>query len=214
MPKSSASISASVVVVVIAMHFFKTQKTRQWSCTFYLLQATYAPVSKDGRARTVPLRTSASQNRSRAKTMLPVTTTLQHRGIARAQKSKPSWLHRSGPSWRRCYNFHWAILSIVYYILINLSHLNSSYHYGTYCQYTDLCITEGPCQNGGDCVTSAGDYSCQCAQGYDDRNCSTELYCITQNVTCENNVTCTNQDGEYVWRQYPNPSHYMYTHVI
>ena len=85
-----------------------------------------------------------------------------------------------------------------YYILINLSHLNSSYHYGTYCQYTNLCITEEPCQNGGDCVTSAGDYSCQCAQGYDDRNCSTELYCITQNVTCENNVTCTNQDGEYV----------------
>ena len=85
-------------------------------------------------------------------------------------------------------------------VLMNGLLFHCSFHYGNLCQHTDICATESPCDRGS-CEPIEGTYTCTCDTGFTDVNCTVELFCVTQNVTCQNGVTCEEVEGRFSERK-------------
>ena len=65
------------------------------------------------------------------------------------------------------------------------------------CTHKSNCIPKvdncspNPCKNNGACVDDGVNFSCNCAPGYTDEKCGTNIdNCLSNNNPCQNNGTC------------------------
>ncbi|XP_070177932.1 fibropellin-3-like [Littorina saxatilis] len=64
------------------------------------------------------------------------------------------------------------------------------------CYVPDECVSD-PCQNGATCVDQVNGYLCQCALGYTDSQCQTDIdECVSD--PCQNAATCVDQVNGYL----------------
>ncbi|KAL5249854.1 hypothetical protein ACHWQZ_G015798 [Mnemiopsis leidyi] len=50
-----------------------------------------------------------------------------------------------------------------------------------------------PCQNGAECIVNGTDYTCNCSDYYEGRDCENNTRCEGENNPCENDSTCINK---------------------
>jgi hypothetical protein len=67
----------------------------------------------------------------------------------------------------------------------------------SYCNIIDNCQF-GYCENGATCTNSLGNYTCDCTEGFEGRNCSVDIdECEINTHSCHANAACINAHGNY-----------------
>ena len=98
-----------------------------------------------------------------------------------------------------------------YFTMPGIVHPIGIVHFGALCEVNpyvcfagDLCEEENgcasePCSNGGTCRSlPAGEFYCQCLEGYEGPTCDSDIdECAASDDVCLNEGTCVNTGGSY-----------------